>query len=42
MHLEEEDDKVDEMNIDEDLDKYWNCLPGQDQKRWFTKETQLR
>ena len=30
------------MNIDENLDKYWQCIPGQDQKRWFTKESHLR
>ena len=30
------------MNIDENLDSYWQCLPGQDQKRWFTKESHLR
>jgi len=24
------------INIDENLGKYWECLPGMQQKRWFT------
>lgn len=28
-------------NIDENLGKYWECIPGMKQKRWFTKETHL-
>lgn len=33
---------ADDMHVDENLDKYWECLPGQEQKRWFTKEAHLR
>jgi hypothetical protein len=31
-----------EANIDENLGKYWECIPGMKQKRWFTKETHLQ
>lgn len=40
--LENPEIDADELNVDEGLDKYWQCLPGQDQKRWFTKESHLR
>jgi len=30
------------LSVDENLDPYWNCLPGMKQKRWFTQETRLR
>ena len=33
---------VDELHADEDINDYWQCIPGQDQKRWFTKETHMR
>jgi hypothetical protein len=30
------------FEIDENLGRYWECLPGLKQKRWFAKETHLR
>lgn len=33
---------ADDLNVDENLGKYWQCISGQDQKRWFTKESHLR
>lgn len=29
-------------SINENLGKYWECIPGMKQKRWFTKETHLK
>jgi hypothetical protein len=28
--------------VNENLDSYWMCLNGLEQKRWFTKELHLR
>jgi len=29
------------INIDEDIGKYWECIPGMKQKRWFAQVTHL-
>lgn len=30
------------FDVDENLGRYWECLPGNKQKRWFAKETHLK
>jgi len=30
------------LSIDENLGSYWECLPGMQQKRWFTQEARLK
>ena len=30
------------INLDEDIGKYWECIPGMRQKRWFAQVTHLK
>lgn len=42
LKLHKEVKPIDEMDFDENLGSYFECIIGQEQKRWFTKETHMR
>ena len=42
LNLHKEVKSIDEMDFNENLGSYFECIIGQEQKRWFTKETHMR
>ena len=30
------------LDVNENLPPYWNCIPGEEQKVWYTKEVYIR